>query len=133
MNKFTTDTKPHDSITVDYYMSTLLISIAQFVKRVAKPTLLENCEEAIAVEKDLQMIGVIKDDEPTKDYKDVSRKSQVMASKGRDKEETNIEILTRLVKKLTPEVFELKQQKTDTFARSSLPRKSQGSNSSGSK
>ena len=59
LNKFSVDTKPHDSITVDYYTSALLTNIAQFVKRVTKPTLLENCEEEIIVEKDLLTIGVI--------------------------------------------------------------------------
>ena len=67
LNKFAVDTKPHDSITVDYYTSALPTNIAQFVNRATKPTLLENCEEAIIVEKDLCAIGVIKDDEPTKD------------------------------------------------------------------
>lgn len=33
LNKFISDTKPHDSITVDYYTSTLPINITQFVKR----------------------------------------------------------------------------------------------------
>jgi len=60
------------------------------IKRVVKPTLLENCEEAIAVEKDLRAIGVIKHDESAKDSKDASRKSQVMASKGSDKEATKL-------------------------------------------
>jgi len=75
LNKFAAYTKAHDSITVEYYTSTLPISIAQFINRAVKPTLLENCEEAIVVEKDLQAIGVIKYDEPTKDSRDVSRKS----------------------------------------------------------
>jgi len=47
-----------------------------------KPTLLESCEEAIVVEKDLRAIGVIKDDESTKYLKDVRRKPQAMTSKG---------------------------------------------------
>jgi len=41
-NKFSVDTKPHNSITVDYYTSALPTTIAQFFKRVAKPTLLES-------------------------------------------------------------------------------------------
>ena len=47
------------------------------------------------------MIEVIKDDEPTKDPKDVRKWSQVMVSKGRDKEASDIETLTCLVKNLT--------------------------------
>lgn len=74
LKKFAVDMKPHDSITVDYYTSALPTSIAQFKKQVAKLTLLENCEKAITVEKDLNIIGVIKDDELEDDSRDVSRK-----------------------------------------------------------
>ena len=62
LNKIIADTKPHDSITVDYYMSALSIIIVKFIQRVAKPTLLENFQEAIDVEKDLHAIGVIVDE-----------------------------------------------------------------------
>jgi len=85
-------------------MFALPTSIAQFVKQATKPTLLESCEEAIVIEKDLHAIKVIKNDESMKDSKDARRKPQEMASKGRDKEETDIETLTRLVKNLTTEV-----------------------------
>ena len=118
LNKFAVDTKPHDSITTDYCTSTLPTSIAQFIKRVSRPTLLENYEEAIVVEKDMRVIGVIKDDEPAKEFKDTSKKSQAMASKGRDKEATNIETFTHLVKRFSTEMFEPKQCKIDTFASS---------------
>ena len=57
-----------------------------------------------------------------KDSKDVRRKPQAMGSKGRDKEETDIETLTRLVKNLTTKMSELKQWKMDTFKKSHLPR-----------
>ena len=130
LNKFVTDTKPHESITVDYYTSALPTNIAQFVKWAVKPTLLESCEEAIVVEKYLCAIKVIKDDESTKDSKFASRKPQAMASKGRDKEATDIETLTRLVKNLTTKVFELKKRKTDTFARSHLLKQRQENSSS---
>jgi len=70
----------------------------------------------------LHTIGIIKDDESAKDSKDKSKKSQVMASKGRDKEENDIEGLTHLIKNLTIEVSELKQRRKDTFARRYLPR-----------
>ena len=111
LNKFAADTKPHDSIAIDYYTSALPTNIAQFFKQAMKPTLLENCEEATAIEKNLHEIRVVKDDESTKDSKDASKKSQAMASNGSDMEATDIETLTRLVKNLTTEVFELKQQK----------------------
>ena len=78
----------------------------------------------------MQVIGVVKDDELVKDSKDASRKSQAMASKGRDKEETDIETLTRVVKKLTTKVSKLIQQKIKTFASSHPPRQRQARNSS---
>lgn len=108
LNKFAVDTKPHDSITIDYYMFALPTNIARFIKQAMKPTILESYEEAINVEKYVRAIGVIKDEEPAKDSKYASSKSQVMASKGRDKEETHVETLICLVKNLTMEVSELK-------------------------
>jgi len=74
LNKFAADIKPHDSITIEYYTSAQPTSVLQFVKQVAKPTLLENGDKEIAIEKDLHVIGAIKDDEPTKDSRDASRK-----------------------------------------------------------
>ena len=94
-----------------------------------KPTLLENCEEAIVVKKDLRMIGLIKDDELTNDSQGTSRKSKTMAINGRDKEENDIETLTRLIKNLTTEVSELKKWKIETFARIYPPKQRQESNS----
>ena len=75
LKKFTADTKPRDSIIADYCTSTLSTNIAHFVKWGMKPTLSKNCQEAIDVEKDLCAIGVIVDDEPAKDSKDVGRRS----------------------------------------------------------
>lgn len=62
-----------------------------------RPTLLENCEEAIIVDKYLRVVGVIKDDQSTKESKDARRKSQATTSKSRDKEATKIDTLSHLV------------------------------------
>ena len=75
LNKFLANTKPHDFITIYYYMSALLTNIVQFAKRVEKPILLENFQEEIDVEKDLCAIGVIVDDELAKDSKYMGRRS----------------------------------------------------------
>lgn len=130
LNNSAANTKPHDSITVDYYKSALPTSIVQFVKRVVKPMLLENCEEALIVENDMRMIGFIKDDEPIKDSKDVSRNPLVVANIGIDKEASDIEILTPLVKALKTEVSELKQQMVETSASIQSPRQQKRSISS---
>ena len=42
LNKFLENKKPHDSITIYYYTSTLPTSIAQFVKINAKETPAQN-------------------------------------------------------------------------------------------
>lgn len=122
LNKFVAETKTHDSIIVDYYTSALPTTIVQFTKWVVKPTVLARCKEAIVFEKEFHAIGVIKDEETTKDSKDASRKPQAMTRKGRDKEATDIETLTLLVKKLTTEISELKKRKTGTFVNSHQPR-----------
>lgn len=85
LNKFPANTKPHDSITINYYTSALPKSITQIVKLTMKETLAENYEEAIAVEKDLRAIEVIFDDEPSKDSKDMGKKSQATSIKAKEK------------------------------------------------
>jgi len=48
-----------------------------------KPTLVENFEEEIAVEEYLHTIGVIMNDESTKDSKGTSKRAQAYESKPR--------------------------------------------------
>lgn len=79
-----------------------------FVKRTRKETLAENYEEAIVVEKDLHVIGVIVNAEPSKDSKDTSKRSQSSSSKAKDKEAIDLEILSRAIKYLSNELVELK-------------------------
>jgi len=79
--------------------------------------LFENCQEAIDVEKELHMIGVIVDDEPTKYSKGMGMRSQNAMSKVKENETSEIETLTCLLKSLTIEVVELKQWTTETAVR----------------
>lgn len=72
LNRFPIDTKSHDSISTDYYTFVLPTSISQFVKRAIRQPLLENFEEDIIVVEYLRVVGVIKDDQSTKDSNDVS-------------------------------------------------------------
>lgn len=76
------------------------------------------------------MIRVIKDDKTTKYYRDMIRKAQVAVSSGKDKEVSDIETLTRLVKHLTTTVSELRKKTINTSASNRPPRKGQGSMSS---
>lgn len=83
-----------------------------------KQTLSKNFQEEINVEKDLHVIGVIIDDEPAKDSKYVGMRSQTTVSKVKEKETSEIETLTRLLKSLTSEVAELKQRTIETIVSS---------------
>jgi len=94
---------------------------------------LENYEEVVTVEKYLHVVRVIKDDELAKDSKDASKKSQEIGCKGRDKEATDIETLTRLVNSLSIEMSKLKQCKMHKFASSHRPRQRHVSSTSSNK
>jgi len=72
-----------------------------------KKNLTKNYEEAIIVEKDLHAIGVILEDEPKKDSKDMGKRSQPPGIRANKKEPTVLEIMTHLIKSLSTEMEEL--------------------------
>jgi len=78
-----------------------------------KPTLLENFQEAIVVEKDVRVIGVIVDDESAKDLKDIGRRSHNTVGKAKEKEASEIDNLKHLIKFLKTEISELKQRTSE--------------------
>lgn len=84
-------------------MFSLSTIIAEFIKWVVKPTLLENFQEEIDVEKDLRAIVIIVDDEISKDSKD-----------------TYMRYHTKVLK--------LKQRTTETEVNNRPPRFSQSNN-----
>ena len=92
------------------------------MKWTEKQTLTENYEEAIAIEKDLHATRVISDDELAKYSKDIGKRSQASVSKAKEKEESDVESLTRLLKSLTTKVVELKQWTSETTVSSMPPR-----------
>jgi len=51
------------------------------MKRAVKETFAQNFEEAIVVEKDLHAIGVIVDDESSKDSKETGKRSEASSNK----------------------------------------------------
>lgn len=122
LNKFLENIKPHDSITIDYYTSTLPASVTQFVKRTVKQTLMENNEDATTIEKDLCAIGFISNDKPINDSKDIGKMSQASMSKAKEKELSHIKTLTCLVKALSNEMEELKQSSSETTISNKPPR-----------
>lgn len=122
LKKLTVETKSRDSVIVEYYTSTLPTSTVQFIKQTAKPTLLENFQEEIDVEKDLHVIGVIIHDEPTKDSKDMGRRSHNVVSKVKEKEASEIETLTCLLNSLTTKEAKLKKCMTEIVMRRRPPK-----------
>lgn len=74
------------------------------------------------MEKDLHTIGVITDDESTKESKDIEKRSQASVSKAKEKEASGIENLNHLLKSLTSEVVELKQQTREKTVGSMPPK-----------
>lgn len=113
LNKFPPGTQPHDSITIDYYTTTLPTNISSFAKRVAKETLALNFAEAIVVEKFLHAIGVITDDNESKYFKEIGRKSQPSSCKAKENDSIDIKSLTRIVKALTNEISELRRRSSE--------------------
>lgn len=75
LNKFPKGTKLHDSITIDYYTNAFPTNISQFFKIYAKKSLALNFVEMITVDKDLCAIGVITDEDESKESKETSRRS----------------------------------------------------------
>lgn len=111
---FMADTKPHDYITIDYFTYALPTRIAQFVKSIAKPNLVENFEEEIIVEKEFLVIGVITDDESMKDSKDARKRSQASIGKAKEKEEIDLDSVTHTIKSMSIEFRKLKERSSKT-------------------
>lgn len=122
LNRFLEDTKPHNSITIDYYTSALPTRIVQLVNEIAKPTLIKNYEEDITVEKELHAIGVISYYEPKKHYKDIGKRSQASVSKANEKETCDLENLTHMLKNMSNEMGDLKQISSETAMSRNPPR-----------
>lgn len=73
------------------------------------------------MEKYLRIIGFIIDVEPTKDSKDMGRRSQIAVNKVKEKETSEIETITRLLKFLKNKVEELKRRIIETTMSSRPP------------
>lgn len=92
------------------------------MKRIVKETLAENYQEAIVVEKDLCVIGVIIDDEPSKESKYTGKRSQASIRKAKEKEFSDLKILRHTIKSISNELEKLKQKSSETTISSKPPR-----------
>ena len=55
-NRIPATSRPAEDVTIEFYTLALLVSMAMFVRRAAKPTLTETFDEAIKVGKDMPAI-----------------------------------------------------------------------------
>lgn len=81
------------------------------------------------MEKDPRVIGIIIDEELAKESKDMGRRCQAIVSKEKEKEASEIENLTHLIKSLTTGVYEFKKWTSGTTMNSWPPRFAQEKNS----
>jgi hypothetical protein len=116
LNKFQPRAKPTQDLQIKVYANTLPASISMFVKRAAKATLVENFEEAKAIEfkmkgcKERQVSLVKKEVQPP------LRRGILMTIHPRKQEEQgpengsgDIEDLQRMVNKLSNEIIDMKR------------------------
>jgi len=106
--------QPHDSVTIDYYIVSFPTKISSFIKRAPKETLALNFAETIVMLKYLHAIGIITDDDESKDSKETGRKSHPSSSNAKGKDFLDIESLTLTVKALTNEISTLKRSSSET-------------------
>lgn len=79
------------------------------------------------MEKYLHAIGVIPNDEPTKDSKYIGKRS-TSVSKAKEKEASDIEKITCLIESLTTKMAELKKRTSESTINSRTPRYPQNKN-----
>ena len=93
----------------------MLTNISAFVKRATKDTLALNVVEEISVENDLRPIGVIVDQDDSKESKDTGKKSQAPSTKTREKYPFYMDNFTKSLKFLTIEVYKLKRKSSEAY------------------
>jgi len=103
------DVQPHDHITRDYYTSALPTNISMFVKRDVKETLALNFAKDLSIEKELLSIGVITNDDDSKESKEYGKKNQASSSRTKERDYFDMESLTKSLKFLTNKVSECKR------------------------
>jgi ribonuclease HI len=110
-NRIPTDSMPAESLVIAYYTKSLHQSIAIWVKRSKKATLLEAFEEATQIEKDILSL---KDSSSNKNETNSSSKKKIEilprpTQRKTQPENSDLESLTKVVQKLSNQVIDLKR------------------------
>jgi hypothetical protein len=108
-NRIPTNSMPAESLVIAYYTKALHQSIAIWVKRSKKATLLEAFEEATQIEKDILSLK----DSSSNETETVSKKKiEILPRPTQNKaqpENSELENLTKVVQKLSNQVIDLKR------------------------
>jgi hypothetical protein len=110
-NRIPADSMPAESLVIAYYTKALHQSIAIWVKRSKKATLLEAFEEATQIEKDILSLKDSSSNE-TETVSSSKKKIEILPRPTQNKtqpENSDLENLTKIVQKLSNQVVDLKR------------------------
>jgi hypothetical protein len=110
-NRIPADSMPAESLVIAYYTKALHQSIAIWVKRSKKATLLEAFEEATQIEKDILSLKDSSSNE-TETVSSSKKKIEILPRPTQNKtqsENSDLENLTKVVQKLSNQVIDLKR------------------------
>jgi hypothetical protein len=110
-NRIHTDSMPAESLVIAYYTKSLHQSIAIWVKRSKKATLLEAFEEATQIEKDILSLKDSSSNE-TETVSSSKKKIEILPRPTQNKtqpENSELENLTKVVQKLSNQVIDIKR------------------------
>jgi hypothetical protein len=110
-NRIPADSMPAESLVIAYYTKSLHQSIAIWVKRSKKATLLEAFEEATQIEKDILSLKDSSRNE-TKTVSSSKKKIEILPRPTQNKtqpENSDFENLTKVVQKMSNQVIDLKR------------------------
>jgi ribonuclease HI len=110
-NRIPADSMPAESLVIAYYTKALHQSIAIWVKRSKKATLLEAFEEATQIEKDILSLKDSSSSE-TETVSSSKKKIEILPRPTQNKtqpENSDLENLTKVVQKLSNQVIDLKR------------------------
>jgi ribonuclease HI len=110
-NRIPTDSMPAESLVIAYYTKALHQSIAIWVKRSKKATLVEAFEEATQIEKDILSLKDSSSNE-TENISSSKKKIEILPRPTQNKtqpENSELENLTKVVQKLSNQVIDIKR------------------------
>jgi hypothetical protein len=110
-NRIPTDSMPAESLVIAYYTKALHQSIAIWVKRSKKATLVEAFEEATQIEKDILSLKDSSSNE-TENTTSSKKKIEILPRPTQNKtqpENSELENLTKVVQKLSNQVIDIKR------------------------